>query len=127
MESLTITDVVTKKPYHHGHVAEAMRSAARAMIDQDGPEGLGLREAARRIGVSATASYRHYQSKDDLLASVAAEGFRELSAVLNVAIRGPEFNAWNSDRVCRIRPQQSRSVPPDVRSDPARESEISEA
>jgi AcrR family transcriptional regulator len=89
MEALTIMDVA-KKPYHHGHVAEAMRAAARAMIDQDGPEGVGLREAARRIGVSTTASYRYYQSKDDLLASVAADGFRELSAALDVAIRGPD-------------------------------------
>jgi AcrR family transcriptional regulator len=90
MNALTIMDIVTKKPYHHGHVAEAMRSAARAMLDQDGPEGVGLREAARRIGVSTTASYRYYQSKDDLLASVAAEGFRELSAALDVAIRGSD-------------------------------------
>jgi AcrR family transcriptional regulator len=90
MDALKITEVVTKKPYHHGNVAEAMRSAARAMIDRDEPEGVRLREAARRVGVSATASYRYYQKKEDLLASVAAEGFRELSAALDAAIKLPD-------------------------------------
>jgi AcrR family transcriptional regulator len=90
MDALKITDVDTKKPYHHGHVAEAMRSAGRAMIDEDGLEGVRLREAARRIGVSTTASYRYYHTKDDLLASIAAEGFRELSAALHEAIKPPD-------------------------------------
>jgi AcrR family transcriptional regulator len=41
-----------------------------------------LRETARRVGVSATAAYRHFNNKEDLLASVAAEGFRELAAAM---------------------------------------------
>ena len=48
---------------------------------------MGLRETARRIGVSPTAAYRHFSSKEDLLASVAAEGFRELSAALDRAMK----------------------------------------
>lgn len=48
---------------------------------------MGLREAARRVGVSPTATYRHFRDKDDLLASVAAEGFREFSAALAQAGR----------------------------------------
>ena len=50
---------------------------------------VGLRETARRVGVSATAAYRHFTSKEDLLASVAAEGFRELGAAMEGATRGP--------------------------------------
>ena len=50
------------------------------------PEGVGLRETARRVGVSATAAYRHFDSKEDLLASVAAEGFRELAAAMKAAV-----------------------------------------
>ena len=62
-----------------------MRAAARAILDEAGSDGVGLREAARRVGVSATAAYRHFDSKGDLLASVAAEGFWELSAAMRVA------------------------------------------
>jgi AcrR family transcriptional regulator len=63
-----------------------MRAAARGILDEAGPEGVGLRETARRVGVSATAAYRHFDSKEDLLASVAAEGFRELSAAMRAAV-----------------------------------------
>jgi len=56
--------------------------AARGILDEAGPDVVGLRETARRVGVSATAAYRHYANKEDLLASVAAERFRELAAAM---------------------------------------------
>ena len=62
-----------------------MRSAARAILDEGGPDSVGLRETARRVGVSATAAYRHFASKEDLLASVAAQGFDELREMMERA------------------------------------------
>ena len=79
-----------KKPYRHGNVPNALRAAARAILEEDGAHAVGLREMARRIGVSATAAYRHFASKEDLLASVAAEGFRELSAAMEAAMKEPD-------------------------------------
>jgi AcrR family transcriptional regulator len=82
---------LVRKTYRHGNVPNAMRAAARAILDdEDGGNAVGLREAARRIGVSPTAAYRHFANKEDLLASVAAEGFQELSASLDTAMRGPD-------------------------------------
>ena len=78
-----------RRPYRHGNLPNAMRAAARAILDEAGPDAVGLRETARRVGVSATAAYRHFTSKEDLLASVAAEGFRELAASLEAAAGGP--------------------------------------
>jgi len=83
-------DTPAPRPYRHGNLPNAMRAAARAILDEAGPDGVGLRETARRVGVSATAAYRHFDSKEDLLASVAAEGFRELSAAMRAAIDSPE-------------------------------------
>jgi AcrR family transcriptional regulator len=71
-----------RRPYRHGNLPNAMRAAARAILDEAGPDAVGLRETARRVGVSATAAYRHFTNKEDLLASVAAEGFRELAAAM---------------------------------------------
>jgi AcrR family transcriptional regulator len=71
-----------RSTYHHGHLRPALIAAARALLDEGGPEAVGLREAARRVGVSPTATYRHFRDKDDLLAAVAAEGFREFGAAL---------------------------------------------
>ncbi len=51
---------------------------------------MGLREAARRVGVSATAAYRHFLCKEDLLASVAAEGFNELFSAMTPIDKGSE-------------------------------------
>src|SRR5271165_3125842 len=68
--------------YRHGNLPNALRAAARAILEEDGSDVVGLREAARRVGVSATAAYRHFDNKEDLLASVAAEGFKELAAAM---------------------------------------------
>src|SRR5271166_2651694 len=84
-------DTPAPRPYRHGDLPNAMRAAARAILDEAGPEAVGLRETARRVGVSATAAYRHFASKEDLLASVAAEGFRELGAAMEGATRGPSL------------------------------------
>jgi AcrR family transcriptional regulator len=76
------------RPYRHGNLPAALQAAARQILDENGLQSVGLRETARRVGVSATAAYRHFASKDDLLASVAAEGFRELAAAMEGATRG---------------------------------------
>jgi AcrR family transcriptional regulator len=73
------------KPYHHGHLREALLQAAIQLIAEVGPAGFTLREVARRAGVSHNAPYRHFADGEELLAAVAAQGFRELDgAMLNV-------------------------------------------
>jgi AcrR family transcriptional regulator len=79
-----------RSTYHHGHLRPALIAAARALLDEGGASAVGLREAARRVGVSPTATYRHFRDKDALLAAVAAEGFREFGAALAEAGRESE-------------------------------------
>ena len=75
----------------HGDLPNAILAAACAILDEEaGPHEVGLRETARRVGVSATAAYRYFPSREDLLASVAAEGFRELAAAIDSARKGPD-------------------------------------
>jgi len=66
--------------YHHGNVPGASIDAALQILKTQSAEAITLRELARRIGVSQTAPYRHFRSRAELLASVAAEGFRMLRA-----------------------------------------------
>jgi AcrR family transcriptional regulator len=70
------------KPYHHGNLRESLLDAALHLIADEGPSGFNLREVARRAGVSHNAPYRHFRDKEQLLATVAAEGFRELHAAM---------------------------------------------
>ncbi len=70
------------KPYHHGNLRECLLAAGVEMIAEAGPSGFNLREVARRAGVSHNAPYRHFRDKEELLAEVAAQGFRELNAAM---------------------------------------------
>lgn len=78
------------RPYHHGDLRGALLRAAQDMLDEGGPAAVGLREAARRAGVSPTAPYRHFADKDALLAALATEGFKALSAALAQAAQPEE-------------------------------------
>jgi AcrR family transcriptional regulator len=52
------------------------------LIAAEGLEGMSLRNIARRAGVSHGAPLRHFASLADLLAEVAAHGFRTLSEAI---------------------------------------------
>ena len=76
------------KPYHHGHLEETLLKTAIQLIGEVGPAGFTLREVARRAGVSHNAPYRHFADRDELLAAVAAQGFRELNRAMRDAAQG---------------------------------------
>jgi AcrR family transcriptional regulator len=56
--------------YHHGDLANALTTAATDLAREGGPEAVVLREAARQVGVSATAAYRHFAGQGELLHGV---------------------------------------------------------
>ncbi|MCE9597121.1 MAG: TetR/AcrR family transcriptional regulator [Spirochaetia bacterium] len=64
-----------KKPYHHGNLREELVRAGITLLSREGASGLRLREVAGVAGVSHAAVYRHFANKEDLLASIAEEGF----------------------------------------------------
>lgn len=73
------------KRYHHGDLKRALLREALLLVTERGAEGVTLREAARRAGVTQAAPYRHFQDKADLLAAVAEEGFRDLDSEMRAA------------------------------------------
>ncbi len=75
-----------KAAYHHGNLKHALIAAALKEIAAEGPEQFSLRGVARRAGVSAPAVYRHFASKDDLLAAVAAECSERIGVAIGNAI-----------------------------------------
>jgi AcrR family transcriptional regulator len=62
-----------------------LTAAARGLLEREGLAGLSLRAAARASGVSHMAPYRHFEDKEALLASVAEQGFNDLSRALDQA------------------------------------------
>ena len=74
--------------YHHGNLKEALMRAALDLIAEKGPAGFTFAEAARSAGVSPAAPYRHFRDRDELLASVALQGFGQFEAALTRAWDG---------------------------------------
>jgi AcrR family transcriptional regulator len=82
--------VNARAAYHHGDLRAALIAAAVRHIGARGTENLSLRALAREIGVSPTASYRHFPSRAALLAALATEGFETLAARMNAARSAPD-------------------------------------
>lgn len=76
-----------KKPeqYHHGDLRPALVAGALRLLKDQSAAELSLRAVARLAGVSPNAPYRHFASKDALLAAVAEDGFRRLAAAMDAA------------------------------------------
>jgi AcrR family transcriptional regulator len=68
-------DPSARKPYHHGNLRQALVDATLQLIEEKGPFGFTLAEAARAAGVSAAAPYRHFRGREDLIEEVARQGF----------------------------------------------------
>jgi AcrR family transcriptional regulator len=64
-----------KTSYHHGSLKDALLEAARLLVAERGPAGFTLAEAAKRVGVTAAAPYRHFADRDDLMGELARRGF----------------------------------------------------
>jgi AcrR family transcriptional regulator len=100
-----MTTRTATRPYHHGDLRRALIDASTELAAQDGPEGVVLREAARRIGVSPSAAYRHFPSREGLLAVVGSQARqalaeRMLAAMNSVRARDPEKWAREQFRAC---------------------------
>jgi AcrR family transcriptional regulator len=82
-------DPFSKRGYHHGNLKEALIEAAQRFIAERGLTGFTLADAAKLVGVSPTALYRHFRGRDDLVAEVAGRGFDHLAERLARALRSP--------------------------------------
>lgn len=78
-----------KKNYHHGDLREAILTETLAMIKADESHLIGFRELARRLDVSRTAPYRHFESVEELLAVVAEEGYQKFIIYLEGVTEKP--------------------------------------
>lgn len=76
---------MSKQGYHHGNLREALVQACIALIEQRGPQGFTLSEAAREAGVTPAAVYRHFEGREDLIAEAARQGYEIFGDLMEFA------------------------------------------
>lgn len=84
-----------KKAYHHGDLRNAIIAEAIARARVDGEKAIVLREIAPQLGVSATAAYRHFTNRQQLVEEVSAQGFLTMAE----HVMGAQFTSTQTDPV----------------------------
>lgn len=76
---------MAKRGYHHGNLRQALVDGALHLIEQKGPTGFTLSEAAKQAGVTPAAVYRHFEGRDELIAEAARQGYEIFGDLLEYA------------------------------------------
>lgn len=76
---------MTKRGYHHGNLRQALVDSALLLIEQRGPAGFTLSEAAKQAGVTPAAVYRHFEGREDLIAEAARQGYGMFADLMQFA------------------------------------------
>lgn len=69
---------MARKPKYE-NLREACLDEALVIIETDGVEKLSMREVSRRLGVSHQAPYKHFASRDHILAEILKRSFADFA------------------------------------------------
>jgi AcrR family transcriptional regulator len=90
--------------YHHGDLANALTAAATQLAREGGPDAVVLREAARQVGVSATAAYRHFANHGDLMHAVKHQAAEQLADRMRIELaRTPALDEPGPESLRQLR------------------------
>ena len=78
---------MSKRGYHHGNLRQALVEAALDLIEEKGPTGFTLSEAAKTAGVTPAAVYRHFDGREALIIECARQGYAIFADLME--------HAWN--------------------------------
>ncbi|WP_158883853.1 TetR/AcrR family transcriptional regulator [Amycolatopsis anabasis] len=78
--------------YHHGDLRNALIAAAAELAQSGGPASVTIRAAAKTVGVTPTAAYRHFAGHEELLAAAKERALELLAESMNAELaRLPEI------------------------------------
>ncbi|BEP13499.1 TetR/AcrR family transcriptional regulator [Acidothermaceae bacterium B102] len=75
-----------KASYHHGDLRSALVEAATELARRGGPNAIVLRAAARQVGVSQTAAYRHFADLPELVSAVGDAARQGIAAAMQAEL-----------------------------------------
>ena len=82
-----------KKGYHHGNLRQTLIDGALTLIEQRGPTGFTLSEAAKQAGVTPAAVYRHFDGREALIAEAALQGYEIFADLMDYAYQSGQPSA----------------------------------
>ena len=85
-----------KRGYHHGNLRQALVDAALELIEDKGPTGFTLSEAAKQAGVTPAAVYRHFEGREELIAEAARQGYEIFADLMEYAYETSQPSALAS-------------------------------
>ena len=91
------------QPYHHGNLRPVLVDTAVELARTTGPDGVVLREVARRAGVSHNAAYRHFEDRAALLSEVSDCAMADLEAAMRTRIEAVALSDPTARAVERLR------------------------
>lgn len=97
---------MSERAYHHGDLKRAFVATGIQLLRSEGTSGLAAREAAREVGVSVTALYRHFASVEEWRADVSTAAREALAQTMLDAMadvkksRDPKHAARRRFRAC---------------------------
>ena len=68
--------------YHHGDLRNALARAAAELAADGGPDAVTIRGAARAVGVTPTAAYRHFANQADLFFAAKEQAMAGMAAAM---------------------------------------------
>jgi AcrR family transcriptional regulator len=84
---VTSSSLAARRGYHHGDLRFALIRAASEIIGEVGVANFSVAAAARRVGVSSGAPYRHFPDREGLLAAVAVGASKQIIERYQQAMR----------------------------------------
>ncbi|QFU08978.1 transcriptional regulator BetI [Rhodobacteraceae bacterium THAF1] len=85
-----------KQGYHHGNLAQALVDATLVLIEEKGPTGFTVSEAAKRAGVTPAAVYRHFDGREALITEGARQGYGIFARAMEAAYDSGQPSALSS-------------------------------
>lgn len=77
---------VSRRQRRHEATAEEIRQVARELMAREGSSSLNLRAVAREMGITPSALYRYYPSRDAILTALIVEAYDQVGEAVEQAI-----------------------------------------
>ena len=81
--------MLKKEKYHHGDLKAELLKNGLHLLNKEGYEGFSLRKVAALCNVSHSAPYKHFSSKDELIATITADVSESFISTLAEVMKNP--------------------------------------